>query len=269
MSEDLKNYKVDYHDLESAAGDVEKLRGTLEDARTNIFSASKEICDDSVFAGKVAESCKEAMDILNTRVELAVDNFLSMKNYFNDVAKAYQENDDKAGKMILSKGEDGKLVIGTLGLVGDTNEEKIFNYFKAKGLTDAEACGIMACIYHESRFLPGADRQVPGDESYGICQWLAERRTALEDYCKQNGKEVSDLEAQLDFIFYECETTQKSAALSNLKAITGESAEAAAQAADRWLIDYEGVGRSKKTYQAHSDMRQATARELYKKYHKG
>ena len=89
----------------------------------------------------------------------------------------------------------------------------------------------------------------------------------LKEKLKQLNKEVTDLEAQLDFIFYECETTQKVAAMNNLKAIAGESEDAAAAAADRWLIDYEGVGRSFKSYPAHTAMRQETARQLYQRFH--
>ena len=270
MSEKTGNeYTVDYHDLDTASEDVSKVRSALEEQRAAVATSVSNICKDDVFSGPVADVCKEALDLLNKQITFSLENFDAMVNYFDEVSKAYQEGNDKADKLILSKGEDGKFTTQMSGgLVGDSNEEKIFNYFKAKGLTDAEACGIMACIFHESRFLPDADRNVPGDESYGICQWLAERRTALEDYCRDNGKEVSDLEAQLDFIFFECETTQKRAALSNLKAITGETADAAAASADRWLIDYEGIGRSRKTYAAHSKMRQDKARELFQRYHK-
>ena len=261
-------YEVDYKAFENASATVSELNDKLEDVKTVISNAKKVLSDENVFSGPVADSCMEAFDDFENIFETRIDEFNSVKNYFEQISDNYKKGDKDAANLILSKGEDGKFVFQKAGLVGNSNEEKIFNYFKAKGLTDAEACGIMACIYHESRFLPGADRQVPGDESYGICQWLAERRTLLEDYCKKNGKEVSDLEAQLDFIFYECETTQKIAALNNIKAITGESEDAAAAAADRWLIDYEGIGRSKQTYSAHSAMRQETARQLYQKYHK-
>lgn len=258
----------DYSVFQDAKRDTTELIKVLDNEIQNIKNSAKTISSPDVFAGPVADSCKEALEKLDKRLNLASENFSKISSYFDEVATAYKNGDNKADKLILSKGEDGKLATETAGLVGDTNEEKIFNYLKAKGLTDAEVCGIMACIYHESRFLSGAESDRPGDESIGICQWLAERRTLLENYCREHGKDVTDLEAQLDFIFYECETTQKRAALQNLQAIAGETTDAAAKAADRWLIDYEGCGRSKQSYPYHTRVRQEKARELFQKYHK-
>ena len=53
-----------------------------------------------------------------------------------------------------------------------------------------------------------------------------------------------------------------------IRYVACESADAAAEAANRWLIDYEGIGRRFKTYEFHSNLRQQTARELFAKYHK-
>ena len=258
----VTNYQI----FDDAASDADSLQKSLEEQKTKVLTAKSAICSPDVFLGPIAESVEDALVTLDSRLQIAIENFQSIFNYFEQVSDCYQKGDKKAEKLVLMRSEEGKLSIEEKGLVGDTNEEQIFNYFKSKGLTTAEACGIMACIYHESRFLPGAESDRPGDESIGICQWLAERRTALENYCRENGKDVTDLEAQLDFIFYECETTQKVAAMNNLLAITEDSADAAAKAADKWLIDYEGVGRSFKSYPAHTAMRQETARQLYAKY---
>lgn len=270
MSTNNQEIKVtDYHIFEDAYDDSNSLHTTLDEEKSNVLTAKGVICSDDVFMGPIAESCFSALETLADRMEIAIENFSSICDYFKEVAEAYKKGDEKASKLILSKDDDGKLITKLSGgLVGDTNEEKIFNYLKDKGLTDAEACGIMACMYFESRFLPEAESTRPGDESLGICQWLAERRTSLENYCSANGKDPTDLEAQLDFLFYECETTNYKVAMDRLTSITGESEDAAAASADRWLIDYEGVGRSFKSYSYHTSVRQQKARELYNKYHK-
>ncbi len=64
-------------------------------------------------------------------------------------------------------------------LVGKDNEEKTWNYFKAKGLSDEQTAGIMGNIQQESGFDPqvreiggrSQDPNTSGGKGWGIIQW--------------------------------------------------------------------------------------------------
>lgn len=85
------------------------------------------------------------------------------------------------------------------------NEKTAFNFFTENmGLNPAAACGIMANINAESRFIP--DITGPGG-SYGICQWLGVRKTRLQNYCSSKGYDYTSLKGQLNFLQYELKNT--------------------------------------------------------------
>lgn len=71
------------------------------------------------------------------------------------------------------------------------------------GLNVAGACGALANIFKESGFNPLAS----GDKgtSFGICQWHNERKTALINYCRENGLDHNTVEGQLWYLKYELE----------------------------------------------------------------
>jgi murein DD-endopeptidase MepM/ murein hydrolase activator NlpD len=105
---------------------------------------------------------------------------------------------------------------GTL-LPGRNNEEKIWNYLVSElGLSDIQAAGIMGNIQQESGFDPKALN--PSSGAYGIVQWFAGRKTALENYAASQNKPVSDLGVQLEFLKKELEGAYKSSVLNPIKA---------------------------------------------------
>ena len=87
-------------------------------------------------------------------------------------------------------------------LAGDTNEEKIWNYFAGKGLTAEQIAGVMGNIQAESEFDPGIE-EIGNSIGFGIVQWSFGRRTALEQAAAQKGVLASDLGFQLDYLYYE------------------------------------------------------------------
>lgn len=106
----------------------------------------------------------------------------------------------------------------TSGLTGSTNTEKTWNFLIDKGLSSAQVAGLMANIQAESSFNPGAFNSSGGGQgAYGICQWRAGRQTALRIYCQSNGFSYTTLEGQLNYLWYELNTSE-SRALSHLKA---------------------------------------------------
>lgn len=98
---------------------------------------------------------------------------------------------------------------GTIGLVGADNQEKIWNFFIAAGLSPVQAAGVMGNIEQESGYNPAADQGGPGGTSgaygnaFGIVQWDGGRRTALENAARDQGIDVSDLSFQLVYLYNE------------------------------------------------------------------
>lgn len=114
-------------------------------------------------------------------------------------------------------------------LIGTTNEEKIWNYLKSKGLSDYGVAGLMGNLYAESGLHPNnlqntyegkfgmADAEytelvdkgrytnfVRDSAGYGLTQWTYwSRKEALLAYAKASKKSIGDLEMQLDFLLKE------------------------------------------------------------------
>ena len=137
-----------------------------------------------------------------------------------------------------------------MALTGKNNEEKIWNYLKAQGLTDCGAAGLMGNLYAESGLIPtnlqnsyekklgytdatyteavdsGAYSNFVKDSAgYGLAQWTYwSRKQGLLDYAKAVGKSVGDLETQLGFLMKELTSGYK-AVLNTLKsAVTVKAA---------------------------------------------
>lgn len=116
-----------------------------------------------------------------------------------------------------------------MALVGTTNEQKIWNYLKAQGLSDCGAAGLMGNLYAESGLNPknvqnsyekklgytdetytaavdnGSYTNFVKDAAgYGIAQWTYwSRKQGLLEYARAAGKSVGDLEAQLGYLLKE------------------------------------------------------------------
>ena len=116
-----------------------------------------------------------------------------------------------------------------MALTGKTNEEKIWNYLVAAGLTAHGAAGLMGNLYAESGLVPtnlqntyekklgytdatytaavdsGKYQFFETDQAgYGLAQWTyCTRKAELIDYAKCCRKSIGDLEMQLDFLMKE------------------------------------------------------------------
>lgn len=145
-----------------------------------------------------------------------------------------------------------------MGLVGKTNEEKIWNYLKAAGLSDCGVAGLMGNLFAESalistnlqntyeRSLGFTDAEytaavddgsysnfVRDSAGYGLAQWTYwSRKQNLLEYAKQCGKSIGDLEMQLAFLVKEL--AGYAGVLSVLKTATTVQA-----ASDKVLVDFE------------------------------
>lgn len=88
---------------------------------------------------------------------------------------------------------------------GDSVPATIYNFMRAHGFSAAAACGAIGSIDAESRFSTTAENS--SDGGYGLCQWTntpgSPRRNNLFNWCKSNGKDVTSVTAQLEFMLYE------------------------------------------------------------------
>ena len=146
-----------------------------------------------------------------------------------------------------------------MALIGKTNEEKIWNYLKSKGLNDYGVSGLMGNLYAESALnsknLQQTYEKKLGftDDSYtkavdngtynnfikdcagfGLAQWTYwSRKKNLLNYAKAQNKSIGDLEMQLNFLYKELSENYKSV-LNTL-----QTATSLLQASNAVLLKYE------------------------------
>lgn len=146
-----------------------------------------------------------------------------------------------------------------MSLTGKTNEERIWNFLKAKGLNDCGIAGLMGNLFAESGLrsnnLQNTYEKKLGytDESYtaavdsgeytnfakdaagyGLAQWTYHtRKAALLAFVTARGASIGDLEAQLNFLWKELSESYKTT-LEVLK-----TAATVKVASDRVLTNYE------------------------------
>lgn len=116
------------------------------------------------------------------------------------------------------------------------NEAEVYQYLRnTVGCNAAVACGIMASIEAESRFIPTAEViDVNGLTSYGLCQWNGPRYEALMAYSVDNYDTVA---GQMNYLRHELLTSERSA-WSKMQDIEN-TAEGAYAAGYRWARYFE------------------------------
>jgi len=146
-----------------------------------------------------------------------------------------------------------------MSLIGTTNEQKIWNYLKSKGLSDHGVAGMMGNLYAESALRPtnlqnsyekslgftddaytvAVDGGTYGNfvkdsAGYGLAQWTYwSRKQGLLNFAESEGKSIGDLEMQLDYLYKELSEGYKSV-LAVLKSATTVKA-----ASDSVLVNFE------------------------------
>ncbi len=119
-------------------------------------------------------------------------------------------------------------------LAGGSVEEQVWNFLvKDMGLTAIQAAGAMGNIQRESANF-NVTAVNPSSGAYGLIQWYAGRKTALQQYAASQKKDVSDLGIQLAYMKIELEGAYKDDVLTPLKAATTLE-----QATRVWLEHYE------------------------------
>ncbi len=124
-------------------------------------------------------------------------------------------------------------------LTGSDNQHKAFNFFVQEGLSPAQAAGVLANLINESGVDPTNGGSPTNGVGFGIAQWtFTARQAPLIAFAASQGKPVTDLLVQLQFMWHELSADYKST-LDSVKQIAGNDASAAGQAAVVFRDGYE------------------------------
>lgn len=116
-------------------------------------------------------------------------------------------------------------------------EREIVAGLMQRGIPYAAAVGFAGNFSVESGFNPGINEinpTVAGSRGgYGLAQWTGPRRRQYEAFAKSQGAAPDDLNAQLDFLAWELQNTEKGAAQAIFAA--RDPAEAARLVSEKFL----------------------------------
>lgn len=146
---------------------------------------------------------------------------LSMLNYTSSLSAIFNSN--------VNPSSSDSVITDKL----ESSPRTVVEYFISKGMNAAIGCGVAANIYHESRFNTASI----GDKgtSFGICQWHLGRGDAMKRMAGSNW--ANNLSGQLDYLYYELTTSEKSTYIALQSVPNTESG--ARQAADIFVRKFE------------------------------
>ena len=110
------------------------------------------------------------------------------------------------------------LVSATKKRVLNKDGKGVARFLMGLGYSKSNASGIAGNLYTESKF----DPQAIGDNgtSFGLAQWHKSRWDRLKNWCRERGLNINSFEAQLQFIDWELNNTEKTAKRELLKQTT-------------------------------------------------
>ena len=83
---------------------------------------------------------------------------------------------------------------------------KIITFLTGKGFTLEQACAVCGNVFQESGYNPGAINS--DSHASGLCQWMSSRETRMRSAAKKLGKQWTDVDFQLDFLWEELKSTE-------------------------------------------------------------
>lgn len=105
----------------------------------------------------------------------------------------------------------------------DTIEYKVWTNLRAAGYSEITVAGTMGNIYAESGFDPSVVEHGNGI-GFGLIQWSYNRRTAIEKYAAEQGKDVNSVELQIEWLLKECDPNDSAYAwMNSSKSYDGKS----------------------------------------------
>ena len=95
----------------------------------------------------------------------------------------------------------------TVGKNVKGDKKKALEFFQSKGLNAFQAAGIVGNLIHES----GLNTTIKGDKgkAFGIAQWHPDRQKGLKELAKSRGTDISDFNTQLEYVWQELNSTEK------------------------------------------------------------
>jgi hypothetical protein len=130
---------------------------------------------------------------------------------------AYTQNDFScavqggiSGTCFYNPNDCSSSTTSNISLIGNDNEQKIYNYFISKGLSPVQAAGIDGNFGQESHWNPY-------DSGGYLAQWSTSRQAGLAQLASQENLPITNLGVQLDFVWQELNSDYKSV-LTNLEA---------------------------------------------------
>ena len=137
-------------------------------------------------------------------------------------------------------------------------KQNIWAFFKEKGLSDEAVAGIMGNVAVESNYSSTAENESSG--AFGLFQWLGSRYYDLVSYAQKTGNMVSDVDTQLNFAWYEMQTTEKKT-LEALQSNKYSSPSEYAEAFDRLYERSEGTTVERRQEEAEKAYSEYTGKE--------
>lgn len=105
----------------------------------------------------------------------------------------------------------------------DTIEYKVWTGLRAAGYSEITVAGTMGNIYAESGFDPSVVEHGNGI-GFGLIQWSFGRRTAIENYAAEQGKDINSVELQVEWLLKECDPNDSAYAwMNSSKSYDGKS----------------------------------------------
>ncbi len=93
---------------------------------------------------------------------------------------------------------------GGSSISGNSVAEKVWNFMIENGYSEVATAGLMGNIHQESGgFNPAIVENGGSGEGIGLCQWSYGRRTRLENFARERGKDWSDVDIQLEYLLWE------------------------------------------------------------------
>lgn len=218
---------------------------------------------------KLGVNKKEEAPVVTTlyRIRTSWDNAKSQIGAYKSLTNA-KAACDKAGLKYFVFDEEGVIVYPEANTaILDTSHintsaadpEKIWNFFKEKGLNDFGVAGLMGNLYAESGLRPtnlqnsfekkldltDAEYTIAVDANiytnfihdgagYGLAQWTYwSLKEDMLEYFQERSKSIGDLDTQLEFLAYQLSTSYK-AVWSVLK-----TADSVREASDAVLLKFE------------------------------
>lgn len=184
-------------ELASLATKLDSKTITLKDAVSKINSSLSGISDyDGINVSGKAGILDSNLNNVATDLETVVTN---IKTYVSELTGFDVDDFNASGGSSANSVSYDDIFVTDGSAEG--NARVIWNFLKAKGLSDAAAAGVLGNIQAECGFNPAA---IEGNgEGHGLIQWSFGRRESLLAAAQAKGVDWRDLRFQLEYLWEE------------------------------------------------------------------